>query len=126
MALSITDTQYSSALQYAECCYAECCVLFFVMLSVIILNVIILSVVMLNVVMLSVVMLNVVMLSVVMSSSGLYYKTLRIHNLRERDRFCGKLVSFGLEKYTSLNKQTHSLTTESVHNKSGMVLFYRP
>ncbi len=44
---------------------------------------------------------------------GLYYKTLRIHNLREIDKFCGKLAPPGFAKHTSLNKQTQQATTES-------------
>jgi hypothetical protein len=54
----------------------------------------------------------------IFSSGGLYYKTLRSRNLREMDRFYSKLVTFGLDKYTSLNKQTHYLTTESVDFES--------
>jgi hypothetical protein len=50
MTLSITDTQHSNALHYADCH-----ILFIVMLSVFMLNIIMLNVVMLNVVMLSVV-----------------------------------------------------------------------
>ncbi len=49
-------------------------------------------------------------------SRGLYYKKLRIHNLRKMDRFCGKLVTFllsvtfaGLDKYTNLGKHTSLL-----------------
>ncbi len=38
-----------------------------------------------------------------------YHKTLRIHNLQKIDRFCGKVVSFGLDKPTSLSKQDTSL-----------------
>jgi hypothetical protein len=38
---------------------------------------------------------------------GLYYKTLRSHNSQKVDRFRGKLVTFGFDKDTSLNKQTH-------------------
>ncbi len=53
---------------------------------------------------------------------GLYYKTLRIRNLWEMNRFRSKLVTFGLDKYTNLNKQAHLLTMESVDYKS--VLFY--
>jgi hypothetical protein len=34
------------------------------------------------------------------SIKGLYYKTLKIRNLREVDLFCSKLVTFGLAKYT--------------------------
>jgi hypothetical protein len=36
---------------------------------------------------------------------GLYYKTLQIRNLRQRDRFRSKLVTFGWDKYTNLNKK---------------------
>jgi hypothetical protein len=46
-------------------------------------------------------------------SYGLYCKTLQNRNLREMDRFRGKLVTFGIGKHTSLDKQTHQLTTES-------------
>jgi hypothetical protein len=35
---------------------------------------------------------------------GLYYKTLRIRNLRENVKFCSKLASYGLEKHTSLQR----------------------
>jgi hypothetical protein len=44
MKLSITVTQHSNALHYAECLYGECRVLFIVMLSVGMLNVVMLSV----------------------------------------------------------------------------------
>jgi hypothetical protein len=37
---------------------------------------------------------------------GLYYKTLRICNLREMDRFCSEQVTFSLDKYTNLKIQT--------------------
>ncbi len=30
------------------------------------------------------------------------------------DRFRGKLVTFGLDKHTSLDKQTHQLNTDSI------------
>ncbi len=77
---------------------------------------------------------------------GLYFKTLRIRNLWETDIFRGKLVSSGMDKHANMdkhdildkhacldkhaslvkhtifNKQTHQLTTESVHYKSVMVL----
>jgi len=58
---------------------------------------------------------------VVLFFRGLYYKTLRIHNLWEMDRFCSKPVSSGMDKHaslykhTGLSKQTHKLTTESVY-----------
>jgi hypothetical protein len=39
---------------------------------------------------------------------GLYYKISRIRNLREKDRFRKKLVSFDLDKYTKLG-QSHEL-----------------
>jgi len=52
----------------------------------------------------------------------MYYKTLRIRNLRDLDRFRSKLVSSDLDKYTSLNEQTHKLTTESVHDESSKFL----
>ncbi len=42
-------------------------------------------------------------------SWGLYYKNLRFSNLRKMDRFRIKLVSSGLDKLTSLSKQTHYL-----------------
>jgi hypothetical protein len=51
---------------------------------------------------------------------GQYYKTLHISNLREIGRFCSKLVTFGLDKYTNLSKQKHKLTTESVDYESVM------
>ncbi len=35
---------------------------------------------------------------------GLYYKTLRVRNLWENDKFGSKLASFGLDKHTSLDK----------------------
>jgi len=38
------------------------------------------------------------------------------------DRFHSKLVSFGLEKHTSLSKQRPQLTKESVHYESVMFL----
>ncbi len=38
---------------------------------------------------------------------GQYHKTLCIHNLLKRYRFCSELVSFGLDKHTSLSKQIH-------------------
>ena len=40
-------------------------------------------------------------------AQGLYYKTLRIHNLREMDRFGSKLVSYVLDKHANLSKQTN-------------------
>ncbi len=40
-------------------------------------------------------------------TTGLYHKTLRIRNLWKMDRFFSKLVSFGLDKHTSLGKQRH-------------------
>ncbi len=48
-------------------------------------------------------------------TKDLYYETLRIRNLQEIDKFCSKLGSLGLDKSRSLNKQTHWITTESVH-----------
>ncbi len=54
---------------------------------------------------------------------GLYHKTLQIRNLQKMDRFCSKLVSFGLDKHASLSKKRHSLTTESVHYES-IMFFY--
>ncbi len=39
-------------------------------------------------------------------TTGLCYKTLRMCNLREMDRFRSKLVPTGLTKHTSLSKQT--------------------
>jgi len=48
------------------------------------------------------------------NSRGLCYKTLQVCNLQEMDRFCCKLVSSGLDKHTSLNKQTNKFTTKSV------------
>ncbi len=42
------------------------------------------------------------------------------------DRIRSKLVSFGLDKHTSLSKQRHSLTTELVHYEYVMFLWYRP
>ncbi len=42
-----------------------------------------------------------------------FYRILRIHNLQEMDIFHGKLVSSGLDKHTSLYKQTHKFTMES-------------
>jgi len=36
----------------------------------------------------------------------LYYKILWIRNLQENDKFCNKLVPSGLDKDTSLDKQT--------------------
>jgi hypothetical protein len=53
---------------------------------------------------------------------SLYYITLRIHNLRDIDKFCTKLMSAGLDKHTSLSKQTHLPTTESIHYDC--VMFY--
>jgi hypothetical protein len=43
---------------------------------------------------------------------------LGIHNLQEMGRLHSKLVSSGFEKHTSLYKQTHYLTMESLHYKS--------
>ncbi len=37
---------------------------------------------------------------------GLYYKTLRICNLWETDKFRSKLASSGLDQHTSLDKHT--------------------
>jgi hypothetical protein len=37
----------------------------------------------------------------------LYYKTLRIRNLRENDKFCSKLAYSGLDKNPSMDKQKH-------------------
>ena len=34
-------------------------------------------------------------------------KTLRIRNLQKNNKFYGKLASSGLEKHTSLDKETH-------------------
>ncbi len=48
----------------------------------------------------------------------LYYKTLRIRNLRESYNFFSKLASSGLDKHASLDKQTRKLTTESILYKS--------
>ncbi len=48
-------------------------------------------------------------------TKDLHYETLRIRNLHEIDKFCSKLGSLGLDKSRSLNKQTHWITTESVH-----------
>ncbi len=53
---------------------------------------------------------------------GLYFKTLRTHNLLEIDRFGNKLASSGLHKHTSFNNQTKNLTTECIHNES--IMFY--
>jgi hypothetical protein len=53
----------------------------------------------------------------------LYYKTLRIRNLRQMDRFRSKLVSFCFDNTHNLaQKQTHYLTTESEHFKSEILL----
>ncbi len=41
-------------------------------------------------------------------------------------RFRSKLVSSGLDKHASVSKQTHQLSTESVHYKFVMFLQYRP
>jgi len=38
---------------------------------------------------------------------GLYFKALQRRNLRKMDRFLGKLVTFGFDKTTCFNKQTH-------------------
>ncbi len=35
----------------------------------------------------------------------MYNKTLQVRNLRENDKFHSKLVYFGLDKHTSLDKQ---------------------
>ncbi len=48
----------------------------------------------------------------VILTKGLYYKTLRFCNLPEKDRFCSKLVSSGLDKHVSVSKQKHHLTME--------------
>ncbi len=52
---------------------------------------------------------------------GLCYKIFRTCNLKEIDRFRSKLATFGLGNYTSLTKQTHYLTTESIDYKSANV-----
>jgi len=56
------------------------------------------------------------------SSGDLYHKTLRIRNLLKMDRFCSKLVTFGLDKHTSLSKQRLQVTAEFVHYESVMFL----
>ncbi len=38
---------------------------------------------------------------------GLYYKTLRIRNLRELYKVYSRLVAFSLDKHYSSNKQAH-------------------
>ncbi len=38
---------------------------------------------------------------------GLYFKALQSRNLWKMDRFLGKLVTFGMDKTTNLNKKTH-------------------
>ncbi len=38
---------------------------------------------------------------------GRYYEILQISNLVKIYRFLSKLVSYGLDEHTSLNKQTH-------------------
>ncbi len=60
------------------------------------------------------------------SGGGLYHEMLRIRNLLKMDRFCSKLVSFGLDKHTSLSKQRLKVTAEFVHYESVMFLWYRP
>ncbi len=35
------------------------------------------------------------------------YRTFYGRNIGEMNRFCSKLGTFGLDKYTNLNKQTH-------------------
>jgi hypothetical protein len=54
--------------------------------------------------------------------AGLYYKTLRIRNLQENDKVHSKLLYSGSDKHSSMGKQTHLLSTESVNYKS--VMFY--
>jgi hypothetical protein len=38
---------------------------------------------------------------------GLYYKTLRIRNLRDKNKFRSKPVSSGSDKHANLDEQTH-------------------
>jgi hypothetical protein len=57
-----------------------------------------------------------------MDTRGLYYNTLWFRNLQKTDRYSIKLVSCGLNKHASLSKQTHYLTTESIHYESIMPL----
>jgi hypothetical protein len=56
------------------------------------------------------------------SALGLYFKTLRTHNLLEIDRFGNKLAYNELDKLTRFNKETNQLSTESVHYES--IMFY--
>jgi hypothetical protein len=49
-------------------------------------------------------------------------KIFRMRYVWEIDRFHSKLVSFDLDKHTSLNKQTHEPTKESVNYESTLLL----
>ncbi len=53
---------------------------------------------------------------------GFLYKTLLIHNLWEIDKFHDMLTSSGLDKHTSLDKETHLLITETVHYEPVMLM----
>ncbi len=45
----------------------------------------------------------------------LFYKNLRIRELKEMKQFRSKLVSSSLEKHTSLNKQAHTSLLRSLY-----------
>ncbi len=49
----------------------------------------------------------------IIATKGLYYKTLRIRNLQEIDKFRSYLVSFGMDKHTSLDK--HKSVNQQKH-----------
>ncbi len=49
-------------------------------------------------------------------SRSLYYKTLRSHNLREDDRFCGKLVTFGFDKEQTNLLDYYGVRRLRIHN----------
>ncbi len=60
------------------------------------------------------------------NARGLYYKTLRLRNLCEKDRFCCKLVSF-ISSVTSALSQTNTLAYQVICTlQTRNALQYRP
>ncbi len=56
---------------------------------------------------------------------GLYYKTLRIRNLRENVKFWSKLASYGLEKHTSLLR-IHNVVIVQAQGVANLYLYIGP
>jgi len=63
---------------------------------------------------------------ITLAHRGLYYKILRIHNVRTVDRFLGKLVALSLlVTFTGVDKHTGLLCNPSICVHYEPVMFYR-